>query len=68
MPSTPPLRVRPYLRLSLSDGAEHTGVHCLHCGSFHPVTIADGDDVSEPIRCPAHPKSEPLVAVRYREP
>jgi uncharacterized Zn finger protein len=68
MPSAPPLRVPLCLRLSLSDGAEHAGVRCLHCGAFHPVIIADGEDVSEPVTCPLHPKSEPLVAVRYREP
>jgi hypothetical protein len=66
MPSAPPLRVPLCLRLSLSDGAEHVGVRCLHCGAFHMVTIADGEDVSESVTCPAHPKSEPLVAVRSR--
>jgi hypothetical protein len=45
-----------------------TGVTCPHCDAFHAVSLSEYDDVSAPVRCPAHPKSEPLVAVRYREP
>jgi hypothetical protein len=43
-------------------------VRCPHCRRRHVVPLPANEDVSEPVRCPVHPKSEPLVAVRYREP